>query len=226
MPRKPTKKTTPSPAVKSPGSRYPTRFVVNPAMRQQRLKELQAFKKEHGHCNVPSTYSANRPLARWVSNVRQRKKIGTIATELARCLDALGFTWVLRHRTVYRRDGDAMVAALAAFKNKHGHCCVPWQPAKYRTIATWLNEVRRRKRMGLLDRKLIRQLDGLGVVWKPQEQKWETMFANLVAYRAKHGDCNVPRRLVGESTAGMVGECTADIATIEYPLARPRRAAR
>ena len=87
-----------------------------------------------------------------------------------------------------------MVAALEAFKKEHGHCCVPLQPAKYRALATWLINVRHRKRQGLLDRERIRQLDRLGVVWEPNHQKWEKMFADLVAYRDKHGDCNVPLR--------------------------------
>jgi len=89
-------------------------------------------------------------------------------------------------------DWDAKVAALTAFKDQHGHCRVPWQPAKYRAIAMWLKDVRRQKRNGLLDRGRIRQLDALGVVWEPHNEKWEAMFADLVAHRAKHGDCNVP----------------------------------
>ena len=48
--------------------------------------------------------------------------------------------------------------------------------------------------MGLLDRECICQLDRLGVVWEPRKRNREDMFAELVAYRAKHGDCNVPLR--------------------------------
>ena len=85
-----------------------------------------------------------------------------------------------------------MVAALTAFKKEHGHCCVPLHPAKYRALATWLIEVRRRKKKRFSDRGRIRQLDRLGVVWEPWNQKWKDRFADLVAYRAKYGDCNVP----------------------------------
>jgi len=159
---------------------------------ERRLKELAAFKKEHGHCNVPRKYSPNPSLANWVSYVRSKKQSGKIAAALVCRLDELGFIWVLRRRTAYRLDWDAMIVALTAFKNQHGHCRVPWQPAKYRGIATWLNETRRRKRKGVLDRGRIRQLDRLGLVWEPNDHKWEVMFADLLAYRAKHGDCNVP----------------------------------
>ena len=30
-----------------------------------RADELQAFKREYGHCNVPQTYPQNQPLANW-----------------------------------------------------------------------------------------------------------------------------------------------------------------
>jgi hypothetical protein len=132
------------------------------------------------------------PLARWVSRVRHQKHSAAIAPELARRLDELGFTWVLRRRAVFRRDWGAMVAALTAFKNEHGHCRVPLHPAEYRAIGMWLIDVRRRKRSGLLDSGRIQQLDALGVLWEPRNQKWEEMFAELVAYRAQYGDCNVP----------------------------------
>ena len=56
----------------------------------------------------------------------------------------------------------------------------------------WLTNIRRRKKNGLLDRGRIRQLDKLGVVWEPRDQKWEDKFAELVQCRARFGNCNVP----------------------------------
>ncbi len=192
MPSKQTRKPTRSSAVKRPGPANPaTPTAISPVW-ERRLKELQAFKKKHGHCEVPHGYSPNPPLANWVARVRRLKQTGKIAPELARRLDELGFTWMLRRRAVFRHDWDAMVAALTAFKNQHGHCHVPWKPAKYRGLKMWLTDVRRRKRKGLLDCGRIRQLERLGVVWEPMQQQWEKMVAELVAYRTEHGDCNVP----------------------------------
>jgi hypothetical protein len=34
-------------------------------------------------------------------------------------------------------------------------------------------------------------------MWEPNIEKWEVMFADLIAYRAKHGDCKVPARWPG-----------------------------
>lgn len=33
---------------------------------RQRFKELEAFKDEYGHCNVPCTYALNKNLAKWI----------------------------------------------------------------------------------------------------------------------------------------------------------------
>ena len=35
---------------------------------EQRFKELESFKKEHGHCNVPCEYQSNPKLGRWLSD--------------------------------------------------------------------------------------------------------------------------------------------------------------
>lgn len=44
---------------------------------ETKLAELAAYKEEHGRCNVPRTYEANKERGRWV--VRQR-------TEYHRCV--------------------------------------------------------------------------------------------------------------------------------------------
>ena len=83
-------KPTRSPAVTQPGTRHPADSISISPVCERRLKELEAFKMEHGHCNVPSNYFPNLPLAHWVAYVRSRKQSGAIASELARRLDGLG----------------------------------------------------------------------------------------------------------------------------------------
>ena len=191
MPQKRTLSTRRSAPAQGSGAR-PSIFVLYPG-HKVRLKELAAFKKEHGHCDVPHIYPPNPQLASWVANVRSRHKTGSLDSELARRLDAMGFTWMLRNRTVYRHDWDGMIKGLEAFQRRHGHCRVPLRPGKYRELGTWLADVRRRKRKGMLARERVRQLDRMGFVWEPKAVHWEEMYAALVRYRAKYGDCNVPR---------------------------------
>ena len=56
---------------------------------------LQEYKKEHGHCNVPQSYSDNPQLGRWVSRQRQAKKNEILSTDKIQKLDQIGFQWTL-----------------------------------------------------------------------------------------------------------------------------------
>jgi DNA-binding CsgD family transcriptional regulator len=170
-----------------------TAAVVLAAIWKRRFNELKAFKKEHGHCNVPAGYPPNRPLASWVSFNRSQKKAGRLAKERIRRLEELGFCWVLKHRSVHRLDWDMMLAALAAFKERHGHCNVPGGWPEDPRLYWWVNRLRRKKREGKLDRRQIAQLNRLGIVWEPSPKpRWPEMYAALVEYKKVHGDCNVP----------------------------------
>jgi predicted helicase len=55
--------------------------------------ELQAYKSEHGNCNVPQRWPDNPQLARWVNNQRNAKTGGKLSDERTERLDAEGFQW-------------------------------------------------------------------------------------------------------------------------------------
>jgi hypothetical protein len=176
------------------GDRQPMRpNPVSPSVTwDQRLNELEQFKKQHGHCNVPQKYPPNPSLAHWVTSIRMRKKRGALAKKRVRALNKLGFRWVLKERSVHRYDWDKMLAALAAFKRRHGHCGVPYGWRENPQLAPWLTGMRQRKRDGRLDRRKIEQLDRLDMLWEPKEAQWQRRYLALVKYRKEHGDCNVP----------------------------------
>ena len=159
----------------------------------QRLKELKAFRDQHGHCNVPSKYPPHQPLAAWVHNVRTTKRQGKLAKERVRSLNAIGFCWALKKRAVYRNDWDEMMKALAVFKERHGHCDVPEAYRENLQLYWYLSHLRSKKRAGRLDRRQIKQLEKAGLTWEPLQQRWQEMYAALVAYQKEHGDVNVPK---------------------------------
>ena len=65
--------------------------------------ELIEFKREHGHCNVPQNYPANRQLGHWVNTQRMtlKKYIADetlplddkVKAERLRKLQDIGFDW-------------------------------------------------------------------------------------------------------------------------------------
>jgi hypothetical protein len=69
---------------------------------QERWDELAEYQGLHGHCNVPSNYASNPPLATWVKSQRRQYKLyfeakpnATTPERIAE-LESLGFEWELR----------------------------------------------------------------------------------------------------------------------------------
>lgn len=73
------------------------------------LEKLSAFKREHGHCNVPTRYPVDPSLSDWVQRQRERfhghPKHTPLPAELRERLEELGFDWRLRDRPP--RNGPA-----------------------------------------------------------------------------------------------------------------------
>ena len=169
----------------------------------QRFKELKAFKKTHGHCNVPSKYPPNPTLGKWVVNIRYAKKHGKLAEERVRRLDAIGICW--EHKSVVdAATWEQHIQDLEAFKKEHGHCNVPRRYLPYPFLGEWGANVRRRKKQGKLAEERVRRLDALDFRWDRQTT-WEQRIIDLKAFKKEHGHCNVPRRNP-QVHSGSVGE--------------------
>jgi hypothetical protein len=66
------------------------------------LSELADYLKEHGHCNVPKSYSENTKLAVWVANQRAQSRLhregkeSQMTTLRIQELESLGFEFTPR----------------------------------------------------------------------------------------------------------------------------------
>jgi superfamily II DNA or RNA helicase len=92
------------------------------------------------------------------------------------CIDGLVPSW------------DKMYAELVAYKEIHGDCNVIIHSGR---LGTWCNNVRQGYKTGQLSSERIAQLEALGFCWDPFAVVWNKKFAELVAYKENHGDCNV-----------------------------------
>lgn len=65
---------------------------------EKNYKALLDFKEKYGHCDVPSTWTENRPLRNWVCNTRQRYKGKPGGKPLTpseiKKLENIGFQWL------------------------------------------------------------------------------------------------------------------------------------
>jgi hypothetical protein len=157
---------------------------------KQRFRELERFKKEHGHCIVPTEYEPNPALGRWVSWTRHQKKRGKLDKEKVRCLDALGFCWAPQD------TWNQHIRDLKTFKKEHGHCDVPMRYPPNPVLGHWVNGVRQWKKRGALAEDRVRCLAALGFSWAMKQRgvqvPWEQRINDLKAFKKQHGHCNVP----------------------------------
>lgn len=98
------------------------------------------------------------------------------------CIDFLGDAWE-------ERFGE-----LKVFKERFGHCDVPVQFSENRQLGVWVFTQRRTRKIGKLSSERVRRLNEIGFTWDAVEASWERMFAALLAYKQKHGDCLVPAK--------------------------------
>jgi len=159
---------------------------------EQRIHDLKAFKKQHGHCNVPNQYSQNPVLGWWVAYVRKQKKRGTLAKDNILILDTLGFCWVIRKHGI-QVSWKQRINNLKAFKKEYGHCKVPRNYQPNPALGCWVSNLRQRKKQGTLTEDRITVLDGLGFSWKRQTT-WKQRIHDLKAFKKIHGHCDVPGR--------------------------------
>jgi hypothetical protein len=67
--------------------------------------ELERYRKENGHCNVPQRRHESSRLAKWVSFQRALKTQGRLTSDRKVRLDALGFVWSVKNHTKVPMEG-------------------------------------------------------------------------------------------------------------------------
>jgi hypothetical protein len=149
--------------------------------------ELKRYREEHGDCNVPRGWEANRQLATWVGTQRQRHSRGILPAEQKARLDSLGFDWGPKELAWER-----MFAELKRYKERFGHCNVPSNWKENPQLGMWVNNQRALQGRGQLsaDRKTL--LDELGFDWNVRKSTWEKMIVELTRFKQRFSHCNVP----------------------------------
>lgn len=150
-----------------------------------RFNELQAYKEQHGDCNIPCTYKENRTLGLWVSSQRMAYREGYISKEHIQRLNSIGFVWELRSS-----EWDQKFTELVTYKEEHGDCNVP-NVKGVNGLGPWVNTQKVTYKKGKLSEERVQRLNSIGFVWDQLSFEWGVRFKELQAYKEQHGDCNV-----------------------------------
>ena len=78
-----------------------------------------------------------------------------------------------------------------AFKEREGHCNVPYRFPENPELRAWLNQQRVRTKQGKVSKERVARLSALGVVWDLLEANWEEQYQALAAFKASEGHCDV-----------------------------------
>ena len=139
-------------------------FVWSPyeAAWNEFFTKLEAFKKEHGHCNVPARYK-DKWLAGKISASRQDYKNGTIEQWVIDRLNQMGFVW-----NPYETAWNEFFTKLEAFKKEHGHCNVP---LKYqdKSLGKRVSYTRELFKKETLEQWVIDKCNKMGFIWSMQK---------------------------------------------------------
>ena len=150
---------------------------------EMRFNELLAYKAEHRDMNVPGKWPTG--LGSWLVSQRKNRKNGTLSEENIQRLDAIGFEWNPLDSKWEERFNE-----LRAYKIEHGDVNVP---LKWHTgLGRWISTQRKSKNYGAISLERMQRLESIGFEWNSLESQWENRFSELLAYKAEHGDINVP----------------------------------
>ena len=156
-----------------------------------RFEELVQYKAKHGDCDVPARQGK---LGKWVCRQRAKHKGNSLEQGRIDQLNSMGFKWALVEKGP-KMTWEARFEELVRYKTAHGDCDVPQKQGK---LGGWVKTQRKVYKADSLAQDRIDRLNSIGFMWALLAQSakvpWETRFNELVQYKTKHGDCNVPQR--------------------------------
>ena len=93
-----------------------------------------------------------------------------------------------------RKTWEERINELVVYKEKKGNCNVPRSQG---VLGNWAQDQRQFYKKGKLSQERITQLESIGFNWgtrkKNKDKPWEERFNELVVFKEKNGNCNVPR---------------------------------
>ena len=146
-----------------------------------RFDELTEFKNKFGHCDIPYTYHVNLPLGRWCSDIRYAykrlqkglKPAVDLSVDRIERLENLGFKWdviINSRNAAFDKHCDDLIE----FKNKFGHCDVPYFYPENNYLGNWCkklgcayNQMQNGEKPAMdLSGDRIQRLEKIGFKWK------------------------------------------------------------
>jgi len=162
-------------------------FDPNPtdSLWENKLKKLEAYAKEHGHCNVKN--SDSKSLSHYITLARRAYQEGRLPPDRIEALERLGISWGIGWERLF----EDIYRQLADYLAEHG--CLP---SYYSTLSEEklligrVVNLRKLYHAGKLSDENIRRLKELDFSFSPVEERWQKRYRELEEYVLKGGDPN------------------------------------
>ncbi|OEU10818.1 hypothetical protein FRACYDRAFT_211595 [Fragilariopsis cylindrus CCMP1102] len=177
----------------------------------ERLAQLADYKEKTGDCNVPFDFKGYKNLGSWVSHQRQQYKLhkqnksSSKMKERFCALEKLGFDFELGLRHTF----NERLAQLADYKEKTGDCNVPNSFKGHNNLGMWVYNQRQQYKLHKQNKSSSKMKERFCALEKLDfdfERKlnhgFKERLAQLVDYKEKTGDCNVPNSFKGHKNLG------------------------
>ncbi|HEY8934092.1 MAG TPA: helicase associated domain-containing protein [Cyclobacteriaceae bacterium] len=168
---------------------------------KSRYDELKAFKKEHGHLSVPRS---NPQLFEWIVTQKKFKEDGVLNPEREEKLNAIGFAWAGEFEKQRTAEWEIMFKKFKALKARYEstyHIKLKEDPE----LNNWVKrQIHSKDKLSLFKKE---KLNAIGFTWGSHyhDELWEERYKELVAYKKKYGNCDVPQKYAKNKTlAGWV----------------------
>jgi superfamily II DNA or RNA helicase len=127
---------------------------------EKRFEELLQYKRQFGHCNVPSNWPANQKLGNWVGVQRKALRDGgaTISEERLKRLKGVGFVWD------YQRNTRSWEEMLESFR-QNGRAPIRQIAQTDPHLVSWIRNQRQARKAGKLSEDRIKSLEEAGFNW-------------------------------------------------------------
>ena len=151
------------------------------------LGELQAFKSENNHVNVPKS----KGLGQWLVKQKELYHEQKLEAEQFAALDQLGVDWTLPPR---KKAWEEQLAVLVAYHVTHGNIHVSSTDQENASLRNWMRTQKEYYHKGKLTQDQISQLQSLGFDFElpPKRKSWEEFLKDLSDYKDMHATTAVP----------------------------------
>jgi hypothetical protein len=154
--------------------------------------QLQEFKKQFGHCNVPIKWKPNKKLATWVSEQRLRRKNKGLIPEREKLLNKIGFSWSEDLTEQYDKHWNNMFLRLKKYKTNYGNMRVTTKRDK--ELKSWVWSQRVMIKQGMLPSDKTKKLESIDFILRDvRKNSWDKMYSEMQQYMEKFGTQPVPK---------------------------------